>query len=123
VIGSADGRTALDVQIASTTEERTHGLMGRTSLGRDDGLAYVFDSPTTDAFWMKDTTIPLSIAFWDADGRIVDILDMTPCRGDPCRRYRSRTPYRGAVEANRGYFDRHGVAIGDRVRLAEGRCG
>jgi uncharacterized membrane protein (UPF0127 family) len=123
VLGRDTGGVTLDVQIASTPQEQTRGLMGRTSLGEDDGLAYVFESASTASFWMKDTTIPLSVAFWDAHGRITGVLDMAPCRADPCHRYRSSVPYMGAVEANRGYFERHGIGIGDRVRLDEPACG
>jgi len=123
VLGPDAAGTTLDVQIASTPQQQTRGLMGRTSLGRDEGLAYVFDPASTAAFWMKDTTIPLSVAFWDAHGRITGVLDMAPCRADPCHRYRSSVPYMGAVEANRGYFTRHGIGIGDRVRLDESACG
>jgi uncharacterized membrane protein (UPF0127 family) len=66
---------------------------------------------------MKDTPIPLSIAFWDANGRILGLREMTPCRSEPCRLYRAPGPYVGAVEANRGYFSRHGIVVGDRVEL------
>jgi uncharacterized membrane protein (UPF0127 family) len=122
VIRSPSGRSVLDVEVPDSPQQQARGLMGRSHLGANDGMAFVFTSPTTDAFWMKDTTIPLSIAFWDSRGRIVDVLDMTPCRAAPCRRYRSRRPYVGAVEANRGYFARHGIGIGDRVRLESAAC-
>ncbi|HZP91239.1 MAG TPA: DUF192 domain-containing protein [Actinomycetota bacterium] len=109
--------TRLSVEIADTPAERARGLMGRSSLGADEGMAFLFDSPTTAAFWMKDTPIPLSIAFWDRDGRIVAILDMEPCRRDPCPTYAPGIPYVGAVEVNQGFFQRHGVKVGDRVAL------
>ena len=66
---------------------------------------------------MKDTLIPLSIAFWDEDGRIVGIQDMEPCTADPCPTYGSPEPYVGALEVNQGFFDEHGVVIGDRIEL------
>ena len=69
---------------------------------------------------MKDTQIPLSIAFWRAGGRIVSIMDMPPCRVDPCPSFRPATPYVGALEVHRGFFERHGVEVGDRVELASG---
>lgn len=109
--------THLRVEIADTAAERARGLMGRTALGADEGMAFLFDSPTTAAFWMRDTRIPLSIAFWDASGRIVAILDMEPCLRDPCPTYAPRVPYVGAVEANQGFFEEHGVRVGDRVEL------
>ena len=93
--------------------------MGRIHLPSDQGMAFVFDGPTTSQFWMKDTLIPLSIAFWDAGNRVVAILDMPPCRADPCPTYGPQRSYVGAVEAKLGYFDDHGVDVGDRVRLTQ----
>jgi hypothetical protein len=66
---------------------------------------------------MKDTSIPLSIAFVDDRGRIVSIRRMRPCRSDPCRIYRSDAPYVLAIEANVGWFERSGVRVGDRAVL------
>jgi uncharacterized membrane protein (UPF0127 family) len=79
-------------------------------------MLFLFPSATTASFWMKDTLIPLSIAFYDSRHRIVDIQEMAPCHAARCRRYRSPRPYVGAVEANRGYFRRHGIRTGDRVQ-------
>jgi uncharacterized membrane protein (UPF0127 family) len=96
--------------------------MGVRTLPADEGMAFLYDAPSTGRFWMKDTVIPLSIAFWDEDGRIVGTADMRPCRDrDPCPTYRAPSPYVGAVEANLGWFDRHGVAVGDQV-VVEGCC-
>jgi uncharacterized protein len=116
-IGTDDGPVSLDVQVADTPAERETGLMGRESLSPYDGMAFVWDEPVVGAFWMKDTLIPLSIAFWDADGRIISILDMDPCTEDPCPSYGPEHPFVGAVEVARGTFERHGVAVGDRVEL------
>jgi uncharacterized membrane protein (UPF0127 family) len=66
---------------------------------------------------MKNTLIPLDIAFWDTEGVIVDILEMHPCREDPCPLYTPGKRYVGAVEANVGIMARHNVAIGDRAEL------
>lgn len=93
--------------------------MGRRSLAPDAGMVFLEDAPTDATFWMKDTLIPLSIAFWGADGRIVDAQDMTPCAADPCPLYHSTAPYVGAVEVNQGFFAAHGVQVGDVVRLTE----
>ena len=97
--------------------------MGRRSLPPDAGMVFLEDGPTDASFWMKDTLIPLSIAFWGSDERIVDLQDMEPCRADPCPLYRSTAPYVGAVEANRGFFEAHGVTLGDLVRLDRGSTG
>jgi len=105
----------MSLEVAHTPAARARGLMGRTTLAEGGGMVFLFDDPTTGAFWMKDTLIPLSIAFWDDDGRITDILDMRPCRSDPCPLYRASEPFVGAIEMNRGAFDRLGAEVGDTV--------
>jgi len=117
------GDSVLRVEVASTPDARARGLMGRIELPSDQGMAFVFDGPSTSQFWMKDTLIPLSIAFWDAGNRVVAILDMPPCRADPCPTYGPHRPYVGAVEAKLGYFDDQGVEVGDRVRLTQPTTG
>jgi uncharacterized membrane protein (UPF0127 family) len=113
------GAAVLRVELAATPEARARGLMGRTTLPTDQGMAFVFGQPTTERFWMKDTLIPLSIAFWDERNRVVAILDMQPCRADPCPTYGPERPYVGAVEVNLGYFDDHAVEVGDHVELTQ----
>ena len=81
-------------------------------------MVFLFDGPVNGTFWMKNTLIPLSIAFWDRSGRILKILDMTPCRADPCRLYSPGVTYVGAVETNRGWFGANGVREGHRVVLS-----
>jgi uncharacterized membrane protein (UPF0127 family) len=119
-IRTARGPIVVYVEIARTAEERDRGLMGRSHLPADQGMVFLFDGPTTTRFWMKDTLIPLSIAFWDDRDRVVAILDMEPCEGEPCPTYGPDVPYVGAVEVNRGYFGEHGVEVGDEVQLVEG---
>jgi uncharacterized membrane protein (UPF0127 family) len=116
-IRTDDGTVSFDVRVADTPEERQTGLMGRESLSPYDGMAFVWKEPVVGTFWMKDTVIPLSIAFWDDDGRIVSILDMDPCTEDPCPTYGPDEPFVGAVEVDRGTFQRNGVTLGDRVQL------
>lgn len=117
VIRTAGGPVELDVELADTTEERATGLMGRESIGPHDGMAFTFGAPTDGSFWMKNTLIPLSIAFWDEEGRIVGILDMEPCTDDPCPTYGPGVPYVGALEVEQGAFDEHGVEVGDLLEL------
>jgi uncharacterized protein len=113
-----DGSPAvLPVRVADDADERRRGLMGVTRLDDDEGMAFVFEAPVQSGFWMKDTLIPLSIAFVDEGGRIVTIREMRPCGADPCPRYEAAEPYVLAVEANRGWFERSGVEVGDRARL------
>jgi uncharacterized membrane protein (UPF0127 family) len=118
VIETDAGDVRLEVEVADTQPARERGLMNRTRLDADAGMAFVFDSPISAAFWMKDTLIPLSIAFWDAEGRIVAIEDMEPCRADPCPLTQAPGPVVGALEVNQGFFADHGVRVGDRIRVA-----
>lgn len=114
---TAGGPVTLRVEVADDPAEREAGLSGRTSLPADAGMAFIWEEPVRARFWMKDTLIPLQIAFWDAEGRIVAILDMEPCRAEPCPTYGPRQAFVGAAEANAGWFTSHGVAIGATVSL------
>jgi uncharacterized protein len=116
-IASHSGIVRLSVEVARTPQQRDRGLKFRRSLGRDAGMVFVFGRPTSASFWMKDTLIPLSVAFYDGAGRVVRILDMAPCERDPCRLYTPGFAYRGAVEVNRGAFTRLHVRVGDVVSL------
>jgi uncharacterized membrane protein (UPF0127 family) len=106
----------LGVDVADDPTSRARGLMGRMHLGADQGMLFLFDGPSTDPFWMKDTLIPLSVAFFDDARRIIAIREMTPCQSAHCRTYGAGAPYVGAIEANRGYFSGHGIHRGDLVR-------
>jgi uncharacterized membrane protein (UPF0127 family) len=117
VFDTAAASARVRVEIADTPELREKGLMGRTSLADDAGMLFQWPDDTANGFWMKDTLIPLSIAFVAADGRVLALLDMEPCRADPCPVYDPHVSYRMAVEANRGAFARWGVRVGDRARL------
>jgi uncharacterized protein len=119
VIETADGEVEVPVEVADSTEEREVGLMNRESLRADAGMIFLFDEDTASAFWMKDTLIPLSIAFADAEGTIVSILDMEPCEADPCTLYDPGVTYRSALEVNQGAFDDWGVQVGDRLTLTQ----
>ena len=116
---SSGGSARLDVRMADSDAERARGLMGVEHLGQHEGMAFVFDEPTTGSFWMKDTLIPLSIAFVDGSGTIVTVREMEPCTSDPCPTYGADAPYVLAVEANAGFFDRTGIGVGDRAELEE----
>jgi uncharacterized protein len=111
------GTVELTVELARTAEERATGLMGRESLPPRHGMLFVFPEASEAGFWMKDTLIPLSIAFIAEHGEILEILDMEPCRADPCPGYDPGVTYRRALEVNQGAFERWGVSEGDLVRL------
>ena len=108
---------SFDVEVADTTDERRTGLMGRETMSPYEGMAFLWTDPVIGSFWMKDTLIPLSIAFWDEGGRIVSIMDMEPCRSDPCPTYTPDASYVGAVEVRQGELARRGVGVGDTVDL------
>jgi uncharacterized membrane protein (UPF0127 family) len=115
-------RGTLQVEIADTDDERQHGLMGITDLPTNHGMAFRWEAPTDGTFWMKDTLIPLSVAFVDADGTIVTIQDMDPCVADPCPTYAATAPYVTAIEANQGWFEDHRIDVGDEVTVMGGMC-
>lgn len=117
VIATDSGDVAVEVEVADTPDEREVGLMNRESLAPDAGMIFLFESSHRGGFWMKDTLIPLSIAFVDGDGRIARILDMEPCRADPCPVYDPGVAYESALEVNQGAFAGWGVEEGDRLRL------
>jgi uncharacterized membrane protein (UPF0127 family) len=107
----------LRVEVADSTDERRLGLMGRTEIPPNGGMVFLFDEPVAHDFVMRNTLIPLSIAFWDADGRIVQIMEMVPCRVEPCGTYRPSRKYVAAVEARAGWFADHGIGVGDRAEV------
>jgi uncharacterized membrane protein (UPF0127 family) len=114
---TAHGRVSVPVEIARTHRQQAYGLSHRRSLPARAGMLFVFPREIRGGFWMKDTLIPLSIAFAATDGRILRILEMTPCRRDPCRIYDPGVAYASALEVNRGAFGRWGVRAGDGLGL------
>lgn len=84
-------------ELALTSDQRATGLMNRRRAPKD-GMLFVFPSDTTGGFWMKNTLVPLRILFFDARGKRVRALRMTPCREDPCRIYEPGRRYRFALE-------------------------
>ena len=120
VIETAGGEVRVDVAIAETEEVKARGLMDVEEMDPDAGMVFLQDQPARLPFWMKDTLIPLSIAFWGPDRRIATILDMEPCRTTTCPTYDPEIGWVGALEVNQGFFADHGVEEGDRVRLERG---
>ena len=103
------------VEVADTPDEWERGLMGRQSLAPDSGMLFVFPGPETVAFWMKDTPLPLSIAFIDEQGQVLDVQDMAPETTTP---HSSPAPYRFALEVSQGYFAPFGIGPGAHVTLS-----
>lgn len=112
---SVNGR-ALSVEIARTRAQRTFGLMHREHLDWNAGMLFVFRKDQILSFWMKDTALPLSIAFLDKNGKVTDIFHMEPYSLSPVR---SRTKCRYALEVKRGFFEEAGLQISDRIDLSE----
>ena len=106
------GGHSVTAEIADDAETRARGLMYRESMSADDGMLFVYPDETPRSFWMKDTTLPLSIAFADRQGVIVKIADMKPL---DTSRVQSLYPAMYALEMNRGWFDAHGVAAGAKL--------
>ena len=105
----------LRVEIARTSADRQRGLMYRRYLAPKAGMVFVFQSDSSGGFWMKNTLIPLDIAYIDRRGKILRIMAMTPCRRDPCRIYDPGVAYRSVLEVNAGSLRRWNVRAGDRV--------
>ena len=103
---------ALTVEVASTPKTRETGLMNRFSLQQDHGMLFVFEAPQPLAFWMKNTYIPLSVAFVDANGRILNIEDMRP--QDESTHWSTGVALY-AIEMRQGWFAAKGIAAGDTV--------
>lgn len=98
------GDRCLRVQVADTPEKRAQGLKNRDSLGQFHGMLFAFEQTTMSAFTMSEVRIPLAIGFYDEAGARVDALDMEPCPdgGADCPVYRSKAPFRNALEVARG---------------------
>lgn len=106
------GGHALKVEVVSTDEERMKGLMFREKLGKNDGMLFIFDEPAYHAMWMKNTLIPLSVAFVTREGVILNILDMEPNTLDS---HQSAGPSIYAIETNKGWFAERRIKAGDAV--------
>ena len=115
VIESKGGRITVMVEIALSPGQREQGLMYRKELKDGNGMIFVFDRDEIMSFWMKNTLVPLSIAYIAHDGRILEIHDMQPGNLNPVRSSRSA---RYALEVPQGWFDRVGIGPGDRLDVS-----
>jgi uncharacterized protein len=106
------GKEKLVVEVVSTPEQRATGLMHRFSLQPDHGMLFVFDQPQPLGFWMKNTYIPLSIAFIDANGTVLNIEDMRP---HDVATHWSKGDALYAIEMKQGWFAAKGIAAGAKV--------
>jgi uncharacterized protein len=114
-IANSEGeRVEVEVEIADTRTEQAQGLMERTELAENAGMLFILKSEQSPGFFMENTLIPLSIAFIDSEGRIVDIQDMQPL--DETHHYPAE-PAQYMLEVNQGLFAERGVQVGDQVEL------
>ena len=106
------GMQNITAEVATTDRERAIGLMHRTQMGTHEGMLFVFDRPGVQCFWMKNTLIPLSIAFIDDDGTIVNTDEMKPQTLDS---HCSDRPVRFVLEMNTGWFKKRGLGTGAKL--------
>nr|WP_255469193.1 DUF192 domain-containing protein [Achromobacter sp. UMC46] len=99
-------------EVANTDATRRDGLMFRKELPGNDGMLFVFEQPDVQCFWMRNTLLPLSIAFIADDGTIVNIDDMAPQTEDP---HCAKKPVRYALEMAQGWFAEHGITAGRKI--------
>jgi uncharacterized membrane protein (UPF0127 family) len=104
----------IKAEIARTQEERSQGLMFREKLPDGEGMIFIFERDEILSFWMKNTYIPLSIAYIASDGRIIDIKDMYPLDLSPVS---SSRYVRYALEVPQGWFSGKGIKSGDIVKI------
>ncbi|MDR2637738.1 MAG: DUF192 domain-containing protein [Zoogloeaceae bacterium] len=104
----------IEVEVAATPEDRMRGLMQRKNLAENAGMLFVFPQAERHCMWMKNTLIPLSVAFLDDSGKILNIRDMQPHSEES---HCADAPARYALEMNRGWFAKKGIAPGARIRL------
>ncbi|HET6829618.1 MAG TPA: DUF192 domain-containing protein [Ramlibacter sp.] len=108
----AAGMHQIEAQLAQTHEQRMTGLMHRQDMPQHEGMLFVFEQPAMQCFWMKNTLLPLSIAFVADDGTIVNIDEMAPQTLDS---HCSARPVRYVLEMNRGWFSKRGIKAGARI--------
>ena len=108
------GGIEIQVEIADDAEERQRGLMYRESLDENQGMLFVYPEQRTLGFWMKNTLIPLDIAYIDREGRIVDIQQMEP---QTTETHDSAAPAMYALEMNQGWFEANGIRVGDVIEF------
>jgi uncharacterized protein len=106
------GMHLIQAQVAATNEQRSTGLMFRQEMPAGEGMLFVFEEPTRQCFWMKNTLLPLTAAFVADDGTIVNLEDMKPQTTEP---HCSARPVRYVLEMHRGWFEKRGVKAGSQL--------
>jgi uncharacterized protein len=106
------GMHRIDTQLAQTPEQRQIGLMWRKAMPAHEGMLFIFEQPAQQCFWMKNTLIPLTAAFVDDDGTIVNLADMKP---QTTNAHCSAKPVRYVLEMNQGWFAKKGIKAGAKL--------
>ncbi|MEX0784006.1 MAG: DUF192 domain-containing protein [Dehalococcoidia bacterium] len=115
-VRDGDTEELVTVELATTPAERQRGLMGREEMDEDRGMLFLFPEVQGEGhgFWMRNTLIPLTIAYLDADGTVLRLMDGTPLDETILR---PEIPYYAVLEVNQGWFQRHGLGVGSVVEL------
>ncbi len=112
VIPLTAGIHVIRAEVAMRPDEREKGLMFRKTLGPNQGMVFLFDQPAAQCMWMRNTLIPLSVAFIGDNGKVLNVEDMAPQTED---NHCAASPARYALEMNKGWFTKHGIAAGARI--------
>ena len=112
------GMHQIDAQVAATDEQRATGLMFRKQMPQHEGMLFIFERPSQQCFWMKNTLLALSAAFVADDGTIVNVEDMKPQTLDS---HCSLKPVRYVLEMNQGWFAKRGVKTGTKLINSGGK--
>lgn len=107
------GMFQIDAQIANTPQQRQIGLMFRKDMPTHEGMLFIFEEPQKQCFWMKNTLLPLTAAFVDDDGAIVNLVDMQPQSSDS---HCSEKPVRYVLEMNQGWFAKKKIGKGYKLK-------
>lgn len=111
-VGLSAGMYLIQAQVAATPQERAVGLMFRKEMPANEGMLFVFEQPSAQCFWMKNTLLPLTAAFVADDGTIVNLVDMQP---QSLESHCSAKPVRYVLEMHQGWFDKRGIKAGSRL--------
>ncbi|MCZ8292178.1 MAG: DUF192 domain-containing protein [Hylemonella sp.] len=106
------GMHLIHAQVAATNEQRATGLMFRKEMPASEGMLFVFEQPSSQCFWMKNTLLPLTAAFVADDGTIVNLADMKP---QTTNAHCSAKPVRYVLEMNQGWFAKRGIKAGSKL--------
>jgi hypothetical protein len=111
-ISLTSGIHVIKAEVAATNADRQQGLMFREKLGPNEGMVFVFDAPAGVCMWMKNTLVPLSVAFLSEDGKIINIEDMQP---QSTESHCAKSPARYALEMSQGWFRQKNIKPGSAI--------